>query len=60
MNTIATRQRFYVDGEPIELWEDPEVQLGCTPEEIRSYVQAGDWVHAFNALTLISAPVRCE
>jgi hypothetical protein len=56
----STRQHFYLDGEPIEYWEDPELPFRCTPEDLQSYVTRGHWVLLFNALTLLATPLAAE
>lgn len=59
--TLGTRtQRFYVAGEPVEYWEDPDVTFDCTPEQLRGYAQQGSWVLLFNALAMMSSPVQAE
>lgn len=60
MTTSPIMQRFYLAGEPIELWEDPELPFRCTPEDLRDYAVRGDWVLLFNALTLVGTPVQSE
>src|SRR4249920_46664 len=45
MNTqTTTRQRFYLDGEPVEYWEDPNLPFRCTADDLQSYATRGDWV----------------
>jgi hypothetical protein len=56
----TTRQSFYLDGEPVEYWEDPMLPFRCTAEDLKDYVTRGDWVLLFNALTLLGTPVRAE
>jgi hypothetical protein len=61
MNSLSTnRQQFYLDGEPIEYWEDPNLPFRCTAEDLQGYVTRGDWVLLFNALTLLGSPVGAE
>jgi hypothetical protein len=56
----TTRQRFYLDGEPIEYWEDPALPFRCTADDLQAYASRGDWVMLFNALTLLSVPLMAE
>lgn len=61
MNGLGTtRQHFYLDGEPIEYWEDPDLPFRCTAEDLAGYLTRGDWVMLFNALTLLGTPVATE
>ena len=60
MNTMGTRQHFFLDGEPIEYWEDPNLPFRCTADELQQYVKRGDWILLFNALTLLGSPVPSE
>jgi hypothetical protein len=56
----TARQCFYLDGDPIEYWEDPNLPFRCTAEDLQGYVKRGDWVLLFNALTLLGTPVGSE
>jgi hypothetical protein len=60
MEGLGTRKRFFLDGEPIEYWEDPCLPFRCTADDLRAYVNRGDWVLLFNALTLLGSPVASE
>jgi hypothetical protein len=61
MNAQTTsRHHFYLDGEPIEYWEDPALPFRCTADDLKGYATRGDWVMLFNALTLLSVPVQAE
>jgi hypothetical protein len=61
MNGLGTtRQNFFLDGESVEYWEDPDLPFRCTAEDLQGYVTRGDWVLLFNALTLLGAPVSVE
>jgi hypothetical protein len=58
---LLTDQRgFYVGGEAVRIWENPEAPLRVGPEHFRSAVDAGDWVRAFNVVILLSALEREE
>ena len=43
-----------------DMWHDPERPFLMTRAALRRYVEQGDWVLLFNALTLYSAPVQSE
>jgi hypothetical protein len=61
MNGLGiNRQHFYLDGQPIEYWEDPELPFRCTAEDLQGYATRGDWVLLFNALALLGAPLSAE
>ncbi len=61
MERLSTaRQCFYLDGEPIEYWEDPNLPFRCTAHDLQGYATRGDWVLLFNALALLGAPVGSE
>ena len=60
MKGLGTRKRFFLDGEPIEYWEDPRLPFRCTADDLQGYVKRGDWVLLFNALTLLGSPVASE
>ena len=46
---------FFIDGRPVQIWENPEARLRVGPEEFRVAVDSGDWVRAFNVVMLLSA-----
>ncbi len=50
------RQRLFLAGELVEVWEDPERPFRCTDEEIELYAEGGRWVLLFNALVLAGRP----
>ena len=60
MDTLGTRQHFFLDGETVEYWENPDMPFRCTPDDLKHYVTRGDWVLLFNALTLIGSPLAAE
>ena len=43
-----------------DMWHDPERPFLMTRAALRRYVEEGDWVLLFNALTLLGAPVGAE
>ena len=59
MIPLETR-RIIVGGQPVELWESPDVRFDLTPLALRRYLLSGAWVTLFNALALRSAPLRTE
>ena len=42
------------------MWHDPERPFLMTRAALRRYVEEGDWVLLFNALTLYTAPLQYE
>ena len=46
---------LYPGNNEIEIWENPEVNFGVSPPELRQYEKDGDWVALFNAFTLLGA-----
>lgn len=60
MTDSPTVHRFYLAGEPLELWEDPALPFRCTPEDMRDYAMRGKWILLFNALAMAGSPVQHE
>jgi hypothetical protein len=60
MNVIGGVDRFFLSGDLVEVWEDPEQPFRCTPEAVERCLLAGNWVLAFNALVLASTPLQSE
>ncbi len=60
MTGASTYHRFYLSGERLELWEDPDLPFRCTPGDLREYALRGQWVLLFNALMLGAQPDRAE
>ncbi len=48
------RRFYYVSGQPVELWEDPEKPFGWGADELSAYAADGSWGLLFNALVLSS------
>lgn len=48
------RRFYYVSGQPVELWEDPEKPFGWGDDEMSAYAADGNWEFLFNALVLSS------
>lgn len=48
------RQKVYFDGTEVEVWENPDVHFGASPDDLRGFYQEGSWVALFNAMTLAS------
>jgi hypothetical protein len=46
---------FFIDGRPVRIWENPDAPLRVSPDDFRTAVDTGDWVHAFNVVMLLSA-----
>jgi hypothetical protein len=43
---------LYLDGELVEVWEDPHQPFGWSPEDLSGYIERSDWVALFNAVML--------
>jgi len=52
MEAVQDRQRFYLAGELVEVWENPQVPFQCGPAGLRGYAVRSEWVMLFNALVL--------
>jgi hypothetical protein len=55
MEPVAEKRRFYVSGQPVELWEDSDNPFGWTRDDMEGYAAHGEWELLFNALVLNSA-----
>jgi len=52
MDLATGCRRFYVAGQAVELWENPEGPFGWTQDDIETYAADGSWELLFNALVL--------
>jgi hypothetical protein len=52
MELAQQRQRFYLGGQLVEVWENPHVPFQCGPAGLRGYAVRSEWVMLFNALVL--------
>ncbi len=43
---------YFVEGQPVELWEDPSFSFGWTAEDLSGYAVDGRWDLVFNGLVL--------
>ncbi len=51
--TPESRTRLYfVEGQPVELWENPNVAFGWSGEDLSAYAAGGRWDLVFNGLVL--------
>jgi hypothetical protein len=50
----SERTRMYVGGQPLEIWENPDVAFGTTEEDLQKFMDQGSWVALFNAVMLAS------
>jgi len=53
-HTETGARRIWIDGPPIDVWENPRVSFSWTPSAIRSYARSERWESLFNALVLIA------
>ena len=44
--------KVMIEGEPFEVWENPEVPFGNDREDLDAYAQRGQWEFLWNALVL--------
>jgi len=58
MDAATSTRRIFVAGRAVDVWENPEVPFGWTPNHLHAYGQRGAWGLVFNALLLASAPLR--
>jgi len=47
-------RRIWIAGNPIEVWNHPQVGFSWTLSAIQSYIHAEQWELAFNALVLLA------
>lgn len=52
MQSLNTHQRFFVAGQPVELWEDPRLPFGCAFDDLETYCMSSRWELLFNAIVL--------
>jgi len=52
LHSLINHQRFYVAGEPVELWEDPRLPFGCAFTDLEAYCLGARWELLFNAIVL--------
>ena len=50
----SNRRYYYVSGQAVELWENPETPFGWSSEHMEEYAGGGDWELLFNALVIAS------
>jgi len=52
MSAVIQTRRVFVSGRLVEYWENTDQPFGWAHEDLREYVDRGDWVLLFNALVL--------
>jgi len=45
-------RKVIIEGEPFEVWENPEVPFGNDRQDLDTYAQRGQWEFLWNALIL--------
>ncbi|HEY8516731.1 MAG TPA: hypothetical protein VIS07_14580 [Candidatus Binatia bacterium] len=58
MQIASTRQRFYVAGQQIELWEHPDLPFGCALNDLEAYCLNARWELLFNAMVLAALALQ--
>jgi len=53
MKKVETRPMFFLNGRPVELWENPEFTFDWTREGIEAYAENYNWVALFNVCLLV-------
>ncbi|MDA1335082.1 MAG: hypothetical protein O2794_03675 [bacterium] len=51
-NVPRDRQIYHLEGEEVELWEDPNFPFGWGLSEMSEYATKHKWVLLFNAMVL--------
>ena len=44
--------KVIIEGEPFEVWENPEVPFGSDRDDLDAYAESGRWEFLWNALVL--------
>lgn len=61
MQSIATpRERLFVAGQQIEVWENPELPFGCALTDLETYCLDARWELLFNAMVLAASAMQEE
>ena len=50
--SLIGRQRLFVSGQLVELWENPDMTFGWDREDLERYAEREEWVLLFNAMML--------
>jgi hypothetical protein len=51
----APRRRLLLQGQLVEVWEDPQLAFGWSEDHLEGYIDQGAWVALFNAVMLRAA-----
>ena len=49
------RRRLLLQGQLVEVWEDPHLSFGWSEDHLEGYIDLGAWVSLFNAVMLRAA-----
>ena len=55
MKSVIHTKRVFLSGQLVEYWENADLPFGWAHEDLQAYLDRGQWVLLFNAVTL-SAP----
>ena len=53
LQQLTNRQRFFVAGQPVELWENPRLPFGCSLQDLEAYCTNAHWDLLFNAIMIV-------
>jgi hypothetical protein len=60
MNMDVHIRRFFLSGEMVELWENPDFPFCCTRSGMQAYAEDGEWILLFSAMTMGSGDSASE
>ena len=52
MSRVVETKRVFLSGQLVEYWENAELPFGWAREDLQGYLDRGQWVLLFNAMTL--------
>jgi hypothetical protein len=58
VHLLETKQRLFVAGQQLEIWENPALPFGCALNDLESYCLNARWILLFNAMVLAAVALQ--
>ncbi len=58
MQLLECKQRLFVNGQQLEIWENPALPFGCGLNDLETYCLNARWILLFNAMILAAVALQ--
>lgn len=58
MQLLDSKHRLFVNGQQLEIWENPALPFGCALNDLETYCLNARWILLFNAMVLAAVALQ--